>query len=295
MDSKLREDLPTHCTKRWDKDDIKTFNLVRDGYKGTVKQAKTYYGDRAFIANGEAATYDGFTRLLVMLAEQGAKVSQLLAEVKANDKGDIKFTRAYDVVTAVYVPEDLQSLHIIRNGGKIAEYTSGNSVTHDLDQILAESWTVPESEDESALEYILWVSRQGKIGFIHNQEETINLGGQTFKRLIVVQPYLPMAAILYSDAWLRTEPGVTLYLEVNCAANTARIELCKNEHILWTDRPWMVKGGVFQDTIDVSKADTMYKELHLPQLDLPSIPEPPKLDLPSLTDLDPQTKSVIMV
>ena len=216
MSCKLREDLP-HRGANWSRDDIALFNEHRAKYKEGVQLAKSFYGDRAFIAGEESATVEGCMKLLTMMMNQGDSIAQLLMKCDTKDN-KIALTRSYDVITAFYVPEDIKWLKVDSNGSILGEF-HGKYIEVDLDEVLRQSWTVPSSEDSSHLEYILWVSRQGKIGFVHNQEEIIDIDGVRYNRLIFMQPMIPVAQCLFVNMTITTSGPCT----VNCRRNLIQL------------------------------------------------------------------------
>lgn len=279
MSSKLREDLP-YSKKEWGDRAVEIFNQWRDDYKQGVKVAKKFYGDRAFIADGESLNHNSTTKLLMMMVEQGAKIAQLLVKSTTNTANIIKLTRAYDVITAFYVPEDVEWLKVISNGLTIGWF-HGRYRELDLEDLLEQSWSMPESADESFLEYILWVSRQGKIGFVHNQEEDIEIDGVNYRRLIFMQPMLPIVQCAFTEVTIETSGPCTVYLEVSTCEGELRANLGHKPMTGWVEDlddgiPLIqFSGGM------VGKRYMMDKENgvdSLPTLELPSINfDPPDL------------------
>ena len=184
MMNKIREDLP-YDNKKWSPQAMKIFNNNREDYKKTVAIAKSLYSNRAFIVDDKSATIDGVARLHAMMYIQGTESAQLLMKCTTDNENKIKLKREIDVITAFYVPENIKWLKVIANGSCIGEF-NGSPNEPELEEILRQSWLVPGSED-SHLEYILWLSQQGKIGFVHNQEKTIEIDGVNYNRLIFIQ------------------------------------------------------------------------------------------------------------
>ena len=231
MSSKLRENLPVKG--KYSPETLKIFDKHRAEWRKSVERTKAVYGKRAFIANGEAANCDGATKMLVMMMEQGEDVAQLLMKYDLSTC-QATISRSVDVFTAFYVPEDVGWLKVEANGNLLGTFY-GDYHELELDQILRESWTLPRSENESYLEYILWVSRQGKIGFVHNQEETIEIDGIVYKRLIFLQPVLPICQCCYAQILITTSNPCTVYLEGSIVDHKFRNDLIRNDMLGWVE------------------------------------------------------------
>ena len=232
MMNKIREDLP-YDNKKWSPQAMKIFNNNREDYKKTVAIAKSLYSNRAFIVDDKSATIDGVARLHAMMYIQGTESAQLLMKCTTDNENKIKLKREIDVITAFYVPENIKWLKVIANGSCIGEF-NGSPNEPELEEILRQSWLVPGSED-SHLEYILWLSQQGKIGFVHNQEKTIEIDGVNYNRLIFIQPMLPICMCMFAHIDIYTSDPCNVYLEVSICSDLRGKMMRSDQMVGWVE------------------------------------------------------------
>lgn len=267
----LRKDLPKTINNKWSKRDLDIFDNHRKAYKKTVKIAESCYGDRAFIASENSVQYHDCTKLLVMLTESGAKAAQLLLKVDITDGRHL--SRAYDVITAFYIPQDVDIT--IRNNGMILGKFYGDSDEKDLETILQESRSIPTNESDNFLEHILFMARQGKIGFIHNQDKVITIDGIEYHRRICVQPFIPMAALPYANLYIESSQPSTVYLEINCLHTYTRSSFMRDSLICYIEQEKyanpirIIKGGAVDMPYYPDDWTCEEREIQLPNIDIP--------------------------
>jgi hypothetical protein len=197
MASKLREDLPSRPDRTYDKETIKIFNDRRKEYRENVKLAKSFYGSVAAIVDEDSERIEGTSKMFMMMIKTG-KNAQLLVKfspIEECGKYRINLVKSMDVITAFYIPEDLEWMKFTANEMTIGTFC-GEPVEIDLERILADSLTVPEVNDHF-LEIILWRSRQGKYGIAHSQEKELIIDGITYKRVIFIQPMFPNTSTFF--------------------------------------------------------------------------------------------------
>lgn len=124
----------------------------------------------------------------------------------------LKLSRSFNIITALYVPEDCNNICLYINDMKMAEYKSDyKQAEPDIEVILQESKVIPPSKDD--IEYILWLSKKGRTGYIHSQEEKITINGQIYKRVILLQPAIPLCSMYWCDNYIIVPDSRDIYVE----------------------------------------------------------------------------------
>lgn len=227
MASKLREDLPTKPDRRYTREMIKIFNENRKDYHNEVEKAKKMYGNIAMIVDEDCDTFSGSIKGFMMMAKNQGKHAQLLLKKSPSSmKGDlhaIMLTRNIDVITAFYIPEDIEYFSIDFNGLRLT-YT-GTPIEIDLEVLLKESLSLPLIPDENFWEVILWKSRQEKYGMAHTQEPIMEIDGIIYKRVIFIQPYFPISCVPFNDATLLLSEKRDIFIEGNLLQNETRCNI----------------------------------------------------------------------
>lgn len=234
MSSKLLEELPvTEHEPR-----IKKY---RESYRKNAAMVKSLYGDRAFIAEDDhhgrqdgAGDFKGSMKAIMMLVLSKKKISQMLVKLKLDNSYVAVIRREYDLISAFYVPEDIKYVKLVCSGYVLGKYR-GRFRDRSLEEIVTEAHTLPATHELTNLEYILWMSRQGKIGFTHNQEEFINIDGKVYRRLIFVQPVLPVCQCMYSKVEIISSDNRPIYAECLMCSQEIRRHYIENQTISWLE------------------------------------------------------------
>jgi len=285
MSSKLREDLPTKANDRFSDSFIKMCNNYRADYKKIVKITKELYTDRAVIVNNLESynnknnTLNGGNAMKVFgggmcnlllggLIDNNTASSQVLLKKELKQEEPFILIRSYDFITAFYVPKDLKWLKFWGGGIVLGQYWGRIRDDIDLEEILDQSKKVPDWQDKEFLEYILWLSKQGKVGMIHRQEEEIEIDGVTHVRLIFIQPLIPNVAITYHELKVEISEDRAIYIEMNYAANEYRTTIRNQKYIpIWIENEsdnsplCLVSDGFITDLI--SDNNTPNKDIEL--------------------------------
>nr|QBK85790.1 MAG: hypothetical protein LCMAC101_03850 [Marseillevirus LCMAC101] len=235
MASKLREDLPSRPDRRYDRETIKIFNEHRKEYRENVKLAKSLYGSIAAIIDEDCDQYEGETKMFIMMVKSGKNGQMLIKHSPKEKNGEyfIRLNRKADIITAFYIPKDLEWMKFTTNQMTIGTFC-GEPIEIDLETILAESLTVPDVNDHF-LEIILWKSRQGKYGVAHSQEEELTIDGVTYKRVIFIQPMFPLTSTPFCDHYIYLSDKRDIYIETGMALTELRNELCNSHMLAWCE------------------------------------------------------------
>jgi hypothetical protein len=128
--------------------------------------------------------------------EQSNKKSQPILEKYILEKITPIERKANDFVTAFYIPENLTYLKLLAND--LVIYTYENKyIDIPIEDILHEHKFLPLQHDVTRLENILWECNQYDAKKMHNQQDEIIVDGITYKRIIPIQPCLPLSELLY--------------------------------------------------------------------------------------------------
>lgn len=139
--------------------------------------------------------------------------------------------RRGDMLNAFYFPSDLSWVKLNVNGITNGFY-QGSTQGKSLDQILAEARQIPEQVDN--LELLLELSRKGKIGFIHKQEDQIVISGVTYDRYILIQPFIPLISLTYSCIKIISSEPCKFYVESNYL-DVSRSVMASSDFILYAE------------------------------------------------------------
>ena len=221
MASKLRRDLPYSVSEQWNKEHIKIFNEHRSSYKKMVKMVEEeIYGDMAFIVSPEAEKHEGRTRSIMMTFEQNKKnAMQLLQITLKKQVHDFSYTLPQiglvEAITAFYLPKTVTYLCFTADNIILGEYCDslGSFEEESLNDLLEESWSVPEQENRNDLEALLWESRKGHVPFVHKQEEMIVINGIEYYRFIFFQPFFPLISQMFTTYRFVSNIECTIYVE----------------------------------------------------------------------------------
>lgn len=240
---KLREDLPMDITYDsygntvWSRKDIGIFNKYRKKYKQCVEYAKLYYGKhRCFMVDDPCSIYPDINMQMVasMLIEKKEHIQALIKTETKNvkDRNIIFLQRAYDVVSAIYVPDHIRTMKVRFNGFELK--FSLNPISRSLVDILEESRNLDFLNIVDDLEHILSLSNNVK-GVIHSQEEEIEIDGIKYNRVIPVQPFLPLVMLAFTDTVFEFSEPCSVYFE-NCIINNElRNKLLRENLVGWIE------------------------------------------------------------
>jgi hypothetical protein len=283
MASTLRENLPSRPNRIYDREAIQTFDENRREYRENVKMTKSLYGSMAAIVDEDSEQIEGVCKMFIMMTKTG-KNAQLLIKYSPKEEGDeyrIKLNKNVDVITAFYIPKDLEWMKFYSGGALIGTFC-GEPVEIDLERILAESHTIPEVNDHF-IEIILWKSRQGKIGVSHSQEKELVIDGVTYKRVIFVQPMFPITSTVFHEIYILLSDKRDIYLETGITQSDLRAKLLNESMLAWcedkSDKMPLVRithgmvGKSFhkqevKDELDTNKE--LFDTLPMSAIDLPS-------------------------
>ena len=225
--SKFRMDLPPESR----------FDKFRQDYRNVAQFAQIMQEmSTTLIVNcrTESGTFDNVTNMKSvtgMAATNGTNL-QLLQKVNCNRKHLL--CRNCDYLTAFYFPSDLPWVKL-NIGGQTTGFYTGSSTGKPLDEILAEARVLPEQSEN--LELLLELSRQGKIGFVHKQEEQIHLDGIIYDRYILLHPFIPLIGLHYHEVQIECSAPCSFYIEVNNLEGPNRHALASTESLfLYADR-----------------------------------------------------------
>ncbi len=251
--SKILEDLPYVANDRYSHQLIDQCNKHRAKYKEAVKLAHSLYVDKVVMINGtdiynsETSTcnshevlgaYNGDTKLLFAAVLEKTSSQQLIRVDLQKDQRFV-INRRYDVITAIYCPKEMAGTVCMsysdHDAHIIGTYRGYRALEPDLEDILAISKTVPDWVDREFLNYILWLSNQGRIGIIHRQEQEIEIDGTTYVRVLFTQPFLPLVGFPYFEFRLKSSNDITIYLEANFADHHMRRKLSQCD-VIWLDK-----------------------------------------------------------
>ncbi len=277
---KLLEDLPTTVSDKYSSHFISLCNKHRAKYKQEVAFLKEVYADLAVMVNNKTMYNnmdyslniydrmpfcDRYKNFMYAYLHEDRTCQKL---VRADIKKDTPFMLSceYSMITAFYLPKE--------HSGWIGLFMLGNVLigqyhgyqTHeiDLDDVLCQSKTVPswDDGDNEFLEYILFLSRQGRIGVIHRRQEEIEIDGSRYVRILFVQPFLPLdlTTHLY-NFFLKSDNDVTIYLEAN------NVDYDKNlfdAHTLWCPEDPDIMPLIWNDSyITCTKQSGLLNEIYV--------------------------------
>lgn len=288
MYSKLREDLPTIPNRRYSPEDIKLFDEHRKKYKEEVNYAKKLYSSVVSIVDVDSEEYEKSTVFVKNFVEKYEalgnlseefdsyasinnnyilnkenKPSRILEKYTPKELGHpihvINLRRTVDFITAFYFPEDLEWAQLSSNE-EFLGFFRGEPVEVELEYLLSNSLSVPESNGYF-LEVLLWRSNHGENTISHSQEEKIEIDGMIYKRVIFIQPFLPMVAIPFSCLKLHLNDSRDIYIEGSVLSSLEERERnAVKKYILWYEdktkwRPLLsVKDGVIHNPYDYGRA-----------------------------------------
>lgn len=207
MISKLRETLP-ECFSKYQEEYTKLSDMVKSCFK-----ERAYIVDEDTLRTFGTKNACGGQTALVMLIGQHKIASQILCRAipKVQDnRFMIRLSRTYDWISALYIPKDMQCVKLWANGNLITQYKC-NSTHPELSDILEEARTFPETQDN--LEYILSVAKSGQRGFVYNQDSEITIEGQTYTRIVMVQPMLSIVSCPFQELKLELSDNYPIYVE----------------------------------------------------------------------------------
>jgi hypothetical protein len=103
-----------------------------------------------------------------------------------------------DIITSVFIPQDMTNLTLMCNGDTICKFTFNNiSDTPSLIEVLEESKRLPVvigDDDSQTLNFILWTARQLNNRILYNRlaEEIYDQHGIKYIRRKLILPSLPI-------------------------------------------------------------------------------------------------------
>lgn len=216
-------------------------------YQKSVDMAKTFLGDRAFMLDEESRDR-GYMALFIMMIKQEKKTGQLLIRHTTDDTGKFRISRTVDIITAFYIPENIQWVKLMADFNNItcSEWINDEKPDEkELEEVLEESRTVPETFD---LERLLEFSRQGNVGFIYNGEDTISIDGVRHYRVVLVHPFIPLHWLSYDNLILEMNTHCTFYIESVMVDSKIISDISRQELLLWSDmtKCLITKEGTLQ-------------------------------------------------
>ena len=148
-------------------------------------------------------------------------------------------SRSYDLLTALYVPETLPYLELIKEiyykpfHFRRWGYWRNNNLEVELETVLANSLELPADDLEQNLQRAQYPEEI----FSARHQKQITIGGVRYRRIVVVQPALPMVALAYVKVYFRTLVPVALYYETVLLPNNERLcgkdfTFATNEHVI---------------------------------------------------------------
>lgn len=162
--------------------------------------------------------------------------------------------RARDLITAVYIPIDIDRVKLrVRSCGDSNDervYNDAYSIignefvldaqlisdTKNINELLEECKLTP-SQSGCNIESLLEDSRNipSSEGYIHDgSADFITIGGEEYRRVVLIEPCIPMCAMQYATVDIHFDRNVTFYAEVVTLTDATRCKFMKTNSVLYT-------------------------------------------------------------
>ena len=221
MNGKHRMDLPSESKYNPYRTDYRMLARAAQYMQGNTLSMMVY-GDAVGAGTGSSTgsltgSSTGLAGLLQEIDDSPSGATlQLLRKysIKPLPGTDMAIGQYEDYITGIYIPSDIHWVKLIIGGLPMGIYFGGaGSSGKSLEDILDESRVIPRQRDN--LELILEMSRLGQIGFVHKQENRIDINGVSYNRIVPLQPFIPIAALQYHEVCLQVSESCDCYVESN--------------------------------------------------------------------------------
>jgi hypothetical protein len=137
------------------------------------------------------------------------------------------------MITAFYVPKDLEYLKISTESTEIANCYIDDQPGIELDELLRRASGVP-TVPADALENFLELARDGACDPINDHRSEMIIDEIDYVRVVPVHPYIPLSAIHYSRIYIEVSSSCTVYYEGGTLATEERRDSYQRPHTLYS-------------------------------------------------------------
>ncbi len=224
MSSKLLETLPLKKIREKYDDVNISLEQINKKYEETLELIKRICYINRLLHDEDDIDYGPYIEISaqrsfiqIVHAPPDKESAHYLKKYTFNANSQIIFDRQNDIITAFYIPEELEYVELdnTHHHDLIAYYDSSYE-DQILENILAESKTLPLQHDKTRLEHILWLSKKENEYTSHNQDTEIYIDGKLYKRVLLLQPCINLCSCQFSKFYLRAEQkysDLSLYVE----------------------------------------------------------------------------------
>jgi len=212
------QDLPsTTQNGKYTHAELDAFNRHRDEFRKSVKRLGSWTICDQLSERGERridshTAFHGATRIISYIIANNTSMRFL---ERTELRGGLRrFLLNVDLITAMYLPHDMEWLSLFVNASQSSElhligHYNGTPAPP-LEELLRQSRSMPRVAQQP-LENLLVLARQCKTGHVHRQEETVTLHGVTYARWVFCEPYFPRPQ--YCNVWCETPAATVVYIE----------------------------------------------------------------------------------
>lgn len=207
--------------------------------------------------NADFTFYPDFVQLAILSKDANTSYDGILCLLPCTtQKCKYKFSRSRDLITAVYVPIDIDHVKLrVRsnsNGSDERAYNPaysiiGNEFTLDaqlvaddkpLDILLQECKLTPDMSRASSIESILDASRglpTSDESYIHTEgAEVITINGLQYRRVVLIEPYIPLCTAAYTSFEILFDRNLLFYAEIITLEDNIRDLITRMQTALYT-------------------------------------------------------------